>query len=198
MILNNLKKNINNKKWFTLIELTVVISIIMIVTVSLFEPYNYYQKKIRIKLASKDVSQSLYDARNMAMNWFSSWINTSSGENSSVWLYLWSWSITFLSYPYTMSWTSITITPDSNIKIIKEIPLEQWLTIKGVWDKSNWLFFFNAVTWSWEFYSFDWTTRTNISDPKIKIDISYIWTNPSSDLNKSIFYYTKTNIVDDN
>jgi len=46
----------------------VVITIIMIITMSLFEPYHYYQKKIKIKLATKDISQSLYDARNMAIN----------------------------------------------------------------------------------------------------------------------------------
>lgn len=200
MILSNLKNSISNKPWFTLIELMVVITIIIIITMSLFEPYHYYQKKIKIKLATKDISQSLYDARNMAINWIS------SGSNSSIWVYLDSANknkIQFLSYPYTFSWSSITPTISADIKLIKEVTLEQWIQIDKIWVtsldttwKSNWLFFFNSITWSWEFYTFSPNGNIPDENAKIKIDISYMWSS-SPWLTQSLFYYTKTNIVDD-
>ena len=53
---------------FTLIELMVVISIIILISVSFYSPYGFHQKKVSLKMGAKEISQSLAEARNMAIN----------------------------------------------------------------------------------------------------------------------------------
>jgi len=57
-----------NNKAFTLIELIVVITIFCIMLLATYIPYTYYQTKAKVKFAVKDISQSIYEARNMAIN----------------------------------------------------------------------------------------------------------------------------------
>jgi hypothetical protein len=33
-----------------------------------YTPYNYYMNKAKVKSASREISQALYEARNMAIN----------------------------------------------------------------------------------------------------------------------------------
>lgn len=73
-----MKKN----KAFTLIELLVSISIFFILVLITYVPYNFYMNKVKVKNTIKEISQSLYEARNMAINWIS------ENSNKSIWLYL--------------------------------------------------------------------------------------------------------------
>ena len=56
------------KKAFTLIELIISITIVVILTVTSYAPYSYYQNKAKLKITTREISQLLYDSRNMAMN----------------------------------------------------------------------------------------------------------------------------------
>ncbi|MFC1798000.1 prepilin-type N-terminal cleavage/methylation domain-containing protein [Patescibacteria group bacterium] len=56
------------KKAFTMIELMITITIIGILTMVTYAPYNYYQNKGKLKITAREVSQLLYEARNMAIN----------------------------------------------------------------------------------------------------------------------------------
>ncbi|MDR0772512.1 MAG: type II secretion system GspH family protein [Candidatus Peribacteria bacterium] len=55
-------------KAFTLIELLVVITIIFMLMMTVYAPYSLYQQKAKLKLASRELSQSFYEAKNMAVS----------------------------------------------------------------------------------------------------------------------------------
>ena len=71
-----------NKKWFTLVELMIVISIIGIMMSMAYAPYSFFQKKAELRVAAKEISKTLSESRNLAIHWTSSgWIN------QSIWVY---------------------------------------------------------------------------------------------------------------
>jgi prepilin-type N-terminal cleavage/methylation domain-containing protein len=56
------------KSAFTLIELMITITIIVVLTMVTYAPYNYYQNKAKLKVSLREIGQLLYEARNMAVN----------------------------------------------------------------------------------------------------------------------------------
>ncbi|MDR1944549.1 MAG: prepilin-type N-terminal cleavage/methylation domain-containing protein [Candidatus Peribacteria bacterium] len=56
------------EKAFTLIELLTSITILFILMMLAYVPYAHYQKKAKLKLASREISQSFYEAKNMAVS----------------------------------------------------------------------------------------------------------------------------------
>jgi prepilin-type N-terminal cleavage/methylation domain-containing protein len=56
------------KKAFTLIELIITITIVAILTMLSYAPYNYYQNKSKLKITTREISQLLYESRNIAVN----------------------------------------------------------------------------------------------------------------------------------
>jgi prepilin-type N-terminal cleavage/methylation domain-containing protein len=56
------------QKGFTLIELLISITILFILMMMAYIPYEHYQKKAKLKLASREISQSFYEAKNMAVS----------------------------------------------------------------------------------------------------------------------------------
>ena len=180
---------------FTLIELLVSMTIFFVVVMVTYIPYNYYQNKAKLRQSTKEISQSLYEARNMAINW------TSSGSNLSVWLYFDSSdssknSLSFLSYPYSFTWSQITNNIWWQVNLIKTIELQPWIEINTVNWEPNWLFFFEAINGKWKYYYWDssWIRNDIVSR---EIDLGFSYKNSSSpNLKKEIKYYTETNIVD--
>jgi prepilin-type N-terminal cleavage/methylation domain-containing protein len=57
-----------NKLAFTLIELVIAMTIFFILVTMSYIPYNYYINKAKIRTSIREISQSLYEARNMAIN----------------------------------------------------------------------------------------------------------------------------------
>lgn len=183
----------NNKDWFTFIELVVVITIVSILMLMSYAPYSFYNKKAQLKISAKQVSKILYETRNLAIHWLSSWT-----WNVSVWVYFDSSDINKNSmkiFTYPIDYTSSQIIIDSwnpDIKILRELNLQKYVEIDSIWWQSNWLFFFEAITWKWEFSYFD-TSKHIFSLKEIPIKISYADNNL---LKKEIIYVTETNIVD--
>jgi prepilin-type N-terminal cleavage/methylation domain-containing protein len=63
-----MKNNKINKSAFTIIELVIVVSILAMLMMMSYAPYMFYQDKLRVKLASKDIGQVLYTYRNLAIH----------------------------------------------------------------------------------------------------------------------------------
>jgi prepilin-type N-terminal cleavage/methylation domain-containing protein len=57
-----------SKKGFTLIELMVTITIAGILSLTVYAPYQYYSEKQKVKNSAKIVTQTLYEARSLAIN----------------------------------------------------------------------------------------------------------------------------------
>lgn len=183
-----------HNKAFTLIELLVSMTIFFVLVTMTYVPYNFYMNKVKVRSTIKEISQSLYEARNMAINWISDW------SNKSIWLYIdidEKDTLTFFSYPHTFTWSQITNQISSDIEFIKSYKLLEWMELRSIMWKNNWLFFFDAITWKWKYYYWDdlWN-RQIISDNKINIDFSFKNATPWSSLYWELIYFTKTNIVD--
>lgn len=185
--------------WFTLIEMMVIITIFSILLLSTYVPYSYMQNKALLKIGTKDVSQTLYQARNLAINGF----ENENKNNASIGVYF---DITtpdiieYYSFPYSIEEGDIIPEENTNIKKIKEIVLPKWVQIDRVNWKDKFLFFFDAITWKGSYYYWaPWTTVKSKIDTSVQrdilIDISFKGST-SSNLQKQIIYYTPTHILD--
>ena len=180
------KKN----KWFTLVELMIVFTIIILLSISIYAPYNFYSNKAKLKVAKSEIAKTIYEARNMAIYWLDVW-----NSNNSVWVYFdkntSKNSIKLYSYPYDYSWAKYNFA-SANVKLIKEIKLQPWIQIDSVWWKDKALFYFQAISWTGTYYYGN--PPTEFSNTTIGIEFSFKnwWAN----LKSKIEYYTKTNIVD--
>lgn len=170
-------KNLSHKA-FTLIELMVVITIMSILMFASYLPYEHYQKKVSLRLAAKEISQSLTEARNLAIYG----LDTGSW-NVTVALHFASWSqdIDYYAYPYTQTPLITNLQQEYKFKS-KRLP--PWIQIDSINGPSNdFLFFFEAISGS-----------GNVSG-EIPIQISY---QGSSNLvlQKKIIYYSESHISD--
>lgn len=183
-----------NKKAFTLIELMISITIVVLLTLTAYAPYNYYQNKAKLKISVREVSQALHEARNMAVNWVI-WLNS----NVSVWVYMESGltnnQLKFYSYPYDIENTDIFYEETSDIKLLKKIELDKGVQVDDISWKENILFYFQAITWSWYYYTWDWPSRSSLVEDTIDINLSYKWSS-SDTLKRKVSYFTSTNITD--
>jgi len=183
------------KKWFTLIELMVSITIVVILTIISYAPYNYYQNKSRLKITSREISQLLSESRNMAVNWA-----IGNDKNISIWVYFDTNStsnnvIKVFSYPYNIDKLLISNTEIWDVKLLKTLVLSKWVILDNIEGKSNFLIMFDSITWNINYYSWTWSTRNSIIEDIVSINFSFKWSN-SPNLNKTIKYYTNTNIID--
>lgn len=185
--------NKKNKSAFTLIELLVVMTIIWLVTMFTYWPYLFYKKKASLRVAVKEISQDLYLARSMAINWISSWTWVNS-KNYSVWLFLDSWENKNIIF-YWYTWSNFNISSFTNWEILKKIPMENNIEIKDISSKSWALFYFSAIKWEPKVFLWDSSNLTESWWVEYKINISYKWTN-SDILLKKIKYNTKTFVID--
>lgn len=191
-------------KAFTLIELLVAMTIVFSLMLLTYAPYSHYQKKAKLKLSSREIAQSFYEAKNMAVSWLKD-----EDSNRSIWLYFDTspWknnSITFFSYPHDIEERNIKNTETWEIKKIREKRIQPWIEINDLWWKDNlrWkdnlLFFYESITWKTTVYSFNRITEgKDILDEEEEISIKFSFKNSSSPvLTREITYFTKTNIVD--
>lgn len=185
----------NNKSAYTFIELMVVITIITLITIMTYVPYNFYSNKEKVRVTAKEISQTLGEARNMAINWMSN-----SNSNIKIWVYfdktLWN-KVRYLSYPHRFSWTyKVEEDLNQNIRLIKEKTLPEMMTINSINWKENMLFIFESISWdlilktenSGNFASF---TSTWL----VELNFWFKWA-ISGPLTKTVKYNTKTFITD--
>lgn len=186
-----------SKKAFTLVELLVAITIIIILSLMTYIPYSHYQNKAKLKLASREISQSFYEAKNMAISWIKD-INW----NKSVWLYLnkdisSNNKIVFFIYPHDLDELLINNIESSQVQILKTKLIQDSININSLDWYDNLLFFFEAITWKSNVYTFTSSGRLEVVLDKINIEFSYKNTT-SPTLSKQIIYHKNTNIIDYN
>ncbi|QFR38764.1 hypothetical protein A9Q91_00835 [Candidatus Gracilibacteria bacterium 28_42_T64] len=182
---------------FTVVELIIAITIFFMLSMASFVPYNYYVNKAKLKTTVKEISQSIYEARNMAINGVISstgnvsigiYFDNSEEENNK---------IHFLSYPYSFTGVDIS-TSGSEIESIKTLVLQPGMQIDSIHGNENGLFFFQAISGSSEYFYWESGIRKDIltaGEDTIDISISYKGST-TRNLQKNITYYIKTNIID--
>lgn len=185
-------------KGFTLIELLVSMTIMFILISTVYIPYSHYQNKLLLRQWIKEISQSIIEARNLSINWI-----TSFSWNLSVWIYINSEDandeyIKIFSYPHSFTWSQIEAIETSDIKLIKIKTLPYWVKVNEINSESKYLLYFDSITWDWNYIFWDSLWNKKVFTWSI-IDIKLSFKNSSSQsLQKNINYYTKSNIIDYN
>ncbi|MDP2090088.1 MAG: prepilin-type N-terminal cleavage/methylation domain-containing protein [Candidatus Gracilibacteria bacterium] len=184
-----------SKKGFTLIELMISITIIGILSVITYSPYSYYQNKASLKVTAREVSQLLYESRNMAINGA-----IANNGNVAIGVYfdtseIANTQIKVFSFPHNIDKLNITNTQGGDIRLIKTLKLQKGILIDKIEDKQNILFFFDSITGKLSYYNWHMLTRQNFEDDIVSINFSFKGSS-SPNLNKTINYYTNTNIID--
>lgn len=185
---------LNQTSWFTLIELLISITIFITISVMAFAPYGFYMNKAKVKFTNKELSQVIYEAKNMAVNGsaYLSW-------NISVWLFIDNSSVNKNSYSLLGFEHDVL---DSNIipingRVIQKYSLQPWVQIEKFDWENKWIIFFRSITGSGLVLKGDSfsTVGTTEADNIIDIEYSYKWSTNSS-LRKSLEYFQDTQIVD--
>lgn len=201
-------KKIFGRKWFTLIELMIVISIMWILLLFSYAPYTLYQNKAKLRLATREVSQTFSEGRNLAVSWFKP---SGKTKNHSVILEFSSldWENSKINYYFSENPLIYDKVNDkSNLKdAINEAKDEKKIKSKVIQD---WIKFrkfeieeslnieekifvsFDAALWVVNIFDKDWGI---INTPSLKIHMSFKNADENWILYRTITYIPKTNIV---
>lgn len=201
------------KKWkkaFTLIELVIVMSILFVLLIFSYWSYSNYQVRAKLKLATREVSQSFYEAKNMAISWVESEVEPWKFKNNSVIIVLSkdesdNNKIKYYFENFENYLDSDWNFNDSNILNIlskqaeKEKSLQSYINFMQFWwdDKYDKLIlFYESVTWEVRAFLIDSSlNKIPVSSISVKIKLSF----KDSKINffqRDITYFLKTNIVD--
>lgn len=181
-----------NKKWFTLIEFLIAITIFFILVMMSFANYIYYQNISKVKISLKEISQSINNSRNLAL----SWLNINK-KNQNVGIYFEKWSNKALIYNFDFDLTNIPNLKD--IVPYKETVLQNWVKINNInsWeDLDNIFIYYSSIFAKVEFYTLkndNSISKVNFNDIKIKLSYKYSSNFP---LLRELTYKKLTNVVD--
>jgi len=176
-----------NKNGFTLIEMLIAMCIFFIMVVMTYANYAYFQNIARVKLSLKEISQSINEARNMAVSWLDkNWVN------QSVWVYFDLENknlIRLYSYNYN-SW--VTLSQDN---LIKERKLQDYVWIDYVWWKNKVMIYFSSIYAKPEIYYFDDGNARILNTDELDFKVSFK-NALSYPLKRELKYLKNTNVVD--
>jgi len=181
-----------NKKWFTLIEFLIAITIFFILVMMSFANYIYYQNISKVKISLKEVSQSINNSRNLAL----SWLNINK-KNQNIAIYFEKWSNKSSIYNFDFNLDSI---PDFKTLVpYKETELQNWVKISNInssWDLDNIIIYYSSIFAKVEFYTIkngNSIEKINSNDIKLKLSYKNSSTFP---LVRELTYKKLTNVVD--
>lgn len=206
-----MKKILKNKKGFSLIELMIVIVIIWLMLMLSYAPYNLYQSKAKLRVATREVAQSIYEAKNMAISWVSSKDSSWEKQNKIVWIYLSNeenyknniyYYLDDFKYYQNEKWeflpwisSKIDAFVNDSSKNFKTKNMQQNIWLQNFSGNSGIFILFAASSWEVKIFWKNWWSWNEVSSDSIKINMSF-WNSTSDILKKEITYYTKTNIID--
>lgn len=177
-----------NSKWFTLIELLIAMTLFLILVVTTYVNYAFYQNIARVKLSLKEISQSINVAKNMAINWFDkNWVN------QSVWVFFDINNKNVIKY-YTFNYNSEIILDENNFHSEKKLQEKVW--IEYISWKNNVLIYFSSIYWIPNLYFIDdsWGLQSLDLD---EIDITIAFKeNSNFPLKRELKYIKSTNVID--
>lgn len=175
------------KKWFTLIELLISMTIFFIIVVMTYANYAYYQNIARVKMWLKEISQTINEARNLAIAWYQkNWVN------QSLWVFFDTTNnnvVKIYSYNYG-SWISL-----DNQYLLKEKKLQQNVGIDDISGKQNIFIYFSSIYAKPEIYYFEWTVKQTYWTGEVDMIISFKHAN-AFPLKRELKYIKNTNVVD--
>jgi len=178
---------------FTLIEMLVVISVVVIMTTMSYTGYITQQQIVRVRLSVKEISQAIHEARNMAINGYVN--NISDQKNQSVGIYFKKDENMLKFYGYDYDRTEFPVLEDRYL--IHERPLQSNVVLGEIDTKENMMFFFWAISWEKKFFTFSGIYATHIEPIPTHISLSVSYKNISvSPFYKELTYYPQTNVVD--
>jgi len=171
----------------------IAMSIVFLVSMSLYAPYGHYQNKAHLKLGAKQIQQFLAQARNSAV------YGSASGSNLSFGLYVdtgLETKVSLLSYPFDVENSNISRLLGWDDRKVQNLALEPWVVIDSIAWSDNMLLFFRSISGELTLYSWDqdWL-RQGLDEDSVEIKISYKWSS-SSNLQQTLTYYTKTYVTD--
>lgn len=177
------------QKWFTLVELLISMTIFFIFVVMTYVNYSYYQNISKVKLSLKQISQTINDARNLAISWYNKdWIN------QSIWVYFDLENDKNNISLYAINYNSWIIL--NNNSFYKKISLQPWIWIDNISWKNKILIYFSSIYAKPEIYYYDNSWVANIfSWDYLDFDISFKWA-LTFPLNRKLKYFKNTNVVD--
>jgi hypothetical protein len=131
----------------------------------------------------------------MAINWAIGNI-----WNVSIWVYfdttpLSNNMLKVFSYPHDIDKSKILNTEWWKVKLLKTLTLSKWVIIDDIEGNTNMLFEFDSITWKLNYYTWIWSARKDVIEDILSINFSFKWST-SPNLNKTINYFTNTNIID--
>ena len=151
---------LKNRKAFTLLELIIVVTIISILTLVMFVPYNFYSNIWKVRISWEIIDQ----AKNEAILNSNSVIDKTTKKNLNVWIRIKKDSniLEELSYPYDFTWSVY----DTGT-VLKQIKLEDWVNVNQIslsWTVTNndVLIYFKAPNWEMTIYKDIYGTWSNV------------------------------------
>lgn len=177
-----------NKNWFTLIELLISITIFLILTMMTYVNYAHYQNIAKVKLWLKEVSQSINEARNMAINGFDR-----NNINQSVWIFFDLNDKNVVKY-YGFNFNSWVVLSQENL--LKERKLQEFVWVEYLSWKNNIMIYFSSIYWVPTIYYFDESLNIQ-SYTWDTIDMSIAFKSRNNyPLKRDLKYFKNTNVVD--
>ena len=141
--------NPTNKKAFTIIELLIVITIIAILTMLTFVPYNFYSNVWKVRISKEIINQMVNEASLNA----NSVEDKTTKKNLNLWIKLkeGSGTIDIVSYPYDFTGSLF-----DGWELFKQVNLEDWVNVNKIsfsWSaQDEALIFFKAPDWEMTIY----------------------------------------------
>ncbi len=177
-----------HKQWFTLIELVIAMTIFFIIMIMTYVNYAYFQNIAKVKLSLKEISQSINEARNLAISWFEkNWIN------QSIWVYFDISNKNIIQF-YSFNYNS-GILLDSN-QLLKERKLQNNIGIDVISSQDKIMIYFSSISAKPEIYSFDSAGIKSVFSPwELNFSISFKWAS-NFPLKRELKYFKNTNVVD--
>lgn len=175
-------------KAFTLIELMIVITILMLMSVMAYSSYNVSRQISQLKYSLKELSQSITETKNLAINGYEK-----ENINHSIGVYF--------NLDDKNNYTLYSFRYDSEIELLPENILEKRklpenIFLSSIENYENLLIYYSAIHGEASVYTFQGGRIQEITNnPEIEIEISYGNAQYYPFLRK-LTYYKNTQIVD--